>query len=165
MVSGYDVDLIDEERMDEFIVKFKGPEDSPYFGVSFDFLLTSFRENGELESPYRISIPSSRLRSDLLTKFFIQTSMKRKLTKNANTCFRSGSVCLDVINQTWSPMYDLVNIFEIFLPQLLLYPNPSDPLNAEAASLQIKSADQYNEKVKSYVNKFAKAANLAKPDN
>jgi ubiquitin-conjugating enzyme E2 H len=54
-------------------------------------------------------------------------------------------------------MYDLVNIFEIFLPQLLLYPNPSDPLNAEAASLQIKSADQYNEKVKLYVSKFAKA--------
>ncbi|KAI7376899.1 hypothetical protein KC336_g19668, partial [Hortaea werneckii] len=24
----------------------------------------------------------------------------------------SGSVCLDVINQTWSPMYDMVNIFE-----------------------------------------------------
>lgn len=25
MVSGYDVDLVDDERMDEFIVKFKGP--------------------------------------------------------------------------------------------------------------------------------------------
>ena len=25
----------------------------------------------------------------------------------------SGSVCLDVINQSWSPMYDLLNIFEI----------------------------------------------------
>lgn len=38
MVSGHEVELIDEEKMDEFIVKFKGPEDSPYFGVSFTFL-------------------------------------------------------------------------------------------------------------------------------
>lgn len=29
----------------------------------------------------------------------------------------AGSVCLDVINQTWSPMFDLVNVFETFLPQ------------------------------------------------
>lgn len=65
-------------------------------------------------------------------------------------------MCLDVINQQWSPMYDLVNIFEVFLPQLLLYPNPSDPLNAEAAQLQMKSQDQYNAKVKLYVSKFAK---------
>ena len=60
----------------------------------------------------------------------------------------SGSVCLDVINQQWSPMYDLVNIFEVFLPQLLLYPNPSDPLNAEAAQLQMKNQEQYNARVK-----------------
>ena len=30
----------------------------------------------------------------------------------------SGSVCLDVINQTWSPMFGLLNIFENFAPSI-----------------------------------------------
>jgi len=34
MVSGHDVDLVDDNKMDEFIVKFKGPQDSLYTGVS-----------------------------------------------------------------------------------------------------------------------------------
>lgn len=86
---------------------------------------------------------------------------------------RAGSVCLDVINQTWSPMFgaflacnlrlhaqldhagfrvclgaDLFNVFETFLPQLLLYPNPSDPLNGEAAALLMQDTDKYNKKVR-----------------
>ena len=43
---------------------------------------------------------------------------------------------------------DLLNVFEVFLPQLLLYPNPSDPLNGDAASLMMKDRKQYDEKVK-----------------
>lgn len=61
---------------------------------------------------------------------------------------RSGSVCLDVINQTWSPMFDMINIFEVFLPQLLRYPNPSDPLNGEAAALLMRDPTSYDAKVK-----------------
>jgi ubiquitin-conjugating enzyme E2 H len=61
---------------------------------------------------------------------------------------RSGSVCLDVINQTWSPMYDMINIFEVFLPQLLRYPNPTDPLNGEAAALMMREPKAYDAKVK-----------------
>jgi ubiquitin-protein ligase len=61
---------------------------------------------------------------------------------------RSGSVCLDVINQTWSPMFDMINIFEVFLPQLLRYPNPTDPLNGEAAALLIREPKNYDVKVK-----------------
>lgn len=61
---------------------------------------------------------------------------------------RSGSVCLDVINQTWSPMFDLINVFDMFLPQLLRYPNPDDPLNGEAAALMLREPDKYAAKVK-----------------
>ena len=61
---------------------------------------------------------------------------------------RSGSVCLDVINQTWSPMFDMINIFEVFLPQLLRYPNPSDPLNGEAANKLMRDPKDYDSKVK-----------------
>jgi ubiquitin-protein ligase len=45
-------------------------------------------------------------------------------------------------------MYDMVNIFEVFLPQLLRYPNPTDPLNGEAAALLMKEPKAYDLKVK-----------------
>ncbi|KAF8759895.1 Ubiquitin-conjugating enzyme E2 [Rhizoctonia solani] len=69
----------------------------------------------------------------------------------------SGSVCLDVINQTWSPMFvpDMINIFESFLPQLLRYPNPSDPLNGEAAALLMREPKNYEAKVREYVKRYA----------
>ena len=64
-------------------------------------------------------------------------------------------------------MFDLINIFDIFLPQLLLYPNPADPLNAEAAALNQKNEVKYKEKVskwslieiqvREYVKKYASA--------
>ena len=43
---------------------------------------------------------------------------------------------------------DLVIVFEVFLPQLLLYPNPSDPLNGEAAALMMRDQTAYEQRVK-----------------
>ena len=45
-------------------------------------------------------------------------------------------------------MYDMINIFEVFLPQLLRYPNPTDPLNGEAAALMMREPKAYDAKVK-----------------
>ena len=49
-------------------------------------------------------------------------------------------------------MYDMVNIFEVFLPQLLRYPNPTDPLNGEAAALMMREPKSYDAKVKGSVS-------------
>jgi Ubiquitin-conjugating enzyme len=49
---------------------------------------------------------------------------------------------------------DLVNVFEVFLPQLLLYPNPSDPLNGEAAALMMRDRQAYDKKVKGISDYF-----------
>jgi ubiquitin-conjugating enzyme E2 H len=74
-------------------------------------------------------------------------------------------VCLDVINSAWSPMFDLVNVFESFLPQLLLYPNPSDPLNGEAAALHMRDPEAYNRRVRECVQRFARPEDVARLDH
>lgn len=70
----------------------------------------------------------------------------------------SGSVCLDVINQAWTPLYQLENIFTLFLPHLLRYPNASDPLNGEAAALYMSHPELYEQRVREYVQHYASGA-------
>ncbi len=60
-----------------------------------------------------------------------------------------------MINQTWTPIYELVNIFDTFLPQLLSYPNPKDPLNIDAANLYNLNLEEYEKTVRLMVRRFA----------
>ncbi|XP_028956578.1 uncharacterized protein [Malus domestica] len=43
---------------------------------------------------------------------------------------------------------DLTSIFKVFSPQLLLYPNPSDPLNREVTTLMMSYRVVYQQRVK-----------------
>eukprot|EP01041_Mallomonas_annulata_P015295 gene15295-32397_t len=47
----------------------------------------------------------------------------------------SGSVCLDVINQTWSPMF-------------------ADPLNGEAAALLLRYPDAFHSRTRDCVRRY-----------
>ncbi|KOS22984.1 Ubiquitin-conjugating enzyme E2 8 [Escovopsis weberi] len=117
----------------EFYVRFKGPAETPFEGGLW-------KVHVELPDTYPYKSPSI----GFVNRIF-----------HPNIDELSGSVCLDVINQTWSPMFDMINIFEVFLPQLLRYPNPTDPLNGEAAALLIREPKSYEAKVKEYVQKYA----------
>jgi len=57
-------------------------------------------------------------------------------------------------------MFDLINVFEVFLPQLLAYPNPSDPLNGEAAALLLRDPEKYKAKIREVCRRFWLRDNL-----
>jgi len=132
MMRDYEVNLVND-NMQEFYICFRGPKDTPF-------------ENGvwkihvELPDQYPYRSPSI----GFMNKIF-----------HPNIDEGSGTVCLDVINQTWSPMFDLTNVIEVFLPQLLTYPNPTDPLNPEAASLMMRDPEGYKRRVQDYVKRYA----------
>jgi len=133
MMSDFEVCIGESDSASDFYVKFHAPKDSLYEGGIYRIHVT-------LPVTYPYKSPSIGFQ----TKIF-----------HPNVDEASGSVCLDVINQTWSPMYDLVNIFSVFLPQLLLYPNPSDPLNGAAAALMFKDPEAYKQKIREHVRKHA----------
>ncbi|KAL1916253.1 uncharacterized protein VTP21DRAFT_5870 [Calcarisporiella thermophila] len=132
LMSDYEVTLVNDS-MQEFYVRFHGPKDTPYEGGVWKVRVA-------LPDAYPYRSPSI----GFANKIF-----------HPNIDEMGGAVCLDVINQRWSPLFDMINIFEVFLPQLLRYPNPVDPLNGEAAALLLRDPARYEAKVKDYIVRYA----------
>jgi len=129
--SKYDVNIL--SGIDIFTVKFPGPKDTSYEGGTWKIRVF-------LPEKYPFQAP----KIGFVNKVF-----------HPNIDEASGVICLNVIDESWSALYDLSNIFESFLPQLLAYPNPKDPLNVEAATLLLRSPTEYRRRVQEYIRRYA----------
>ena len=61
--------------------------------------------------------------------------------------YADGSICLDILQNQWSPIYDISAILTS-IQSLLSDPNPASPANPEAANLFEKKRAQYDCKVR-----------------
>ena len=128
---------VDEtEKYVTIYVTIKGPADSLYAGGSFTLCCV-------LPDEFPMKSPSVAFR----TKIW-----------HPNIEPRSGSICLDVLREAWSPSTALRDVFETYLPQLLLYPEPTDPFNLAAATQLQTSPEEYNAYVREHTLQHAGAA-------
>lgn len=100
-----------------------GPEASPWEGGTFK-LTIEFAEDYPNKAP--------------LVRFM--TSMFHP------NIYTDGQICLDILQNNWSPIYDVAAILTS-IQSLLCDPNPASPANAEAARLWNENKDEYNRRV------------------
>lgn len=108
-----------------------GPSDSPYAGGIF---ILSLNFPGD----YPFKPPKVKF----ITKI---------LHPNINTY---GSICLDILNKSWSPALTIQKVL-LSISSLLTDPNPDDPLNTEIANLYKKDREEFNKKVRNYTLRHA----------
>mmetsp|Transcript_14752 Transcript_14752/g.20598 ORF Transcript_14752/g.20598 Transcript_14752/m.20598 type:complete len:160 (-) Transcript_14752:53-532(-) len=64
--------------------------------------------------------------------------------------YADGSICLDILQNQWSPIYDISSILTS-IQSLLSDPNPNSPANSEAARLFQENKSEYTRRVKQCV--------------
>lgn len=64
--------------------------------------------------------------------------------------YADGAICLDILQNQWSPIYDASAILTS-IQSLLSDPNPNSPANSEAARLYVEDRREYNLRVKEVV--------------
>ena len=67
-----------------------------------------------------------------------------------NAVYQDGKICLDILQNNWSPIYDVTALLQS-IQSLLSDPNTSSPANPEAAKLFDENRKAYENKVKEVV--------------
>lgn len=129
------VTVIDESEVKykTMYVTIQGPRDSLYEGGLFTLCCV-------LPLDYPIKSPS--------------VAFKTKIW-HPNIEPKSGAICLDVLRDRWTPVISLRDVFETYVPQLLQYPEPSDPFNAQAAAMMKEDSAEYETFVREHVRSHA----------
>ena len=116
------------------------------------------------------SIQTNHQQSDLSAKCFIQTSMRTEVCQNLYSFSISylkylskyggneptfypsmhTGICLDILQNRWSPTYDVSAILTS-IQSLLDEPNPNSPANSVAAQLYQENRREYEKRVAAIV--------------
>jgi len=110
-----------------------GPDDTPWEGGTFKLSLT-FTED----------YPNKAPQVKFITKMFHPN------------IYADGAICLDILQNQWSPIYDISAILTS-IQSLLTDPNPQSPANSEASKLYVENKGEYNRRVKAIVEESWKA--------
>jgi len=70
--------------------------------------------------------------------------------------YNDGRICLDILDNKWSPIYDVSTILAS-IQSLLTDPNIESPANAEAAKLHSENIQEYYKRVRESVENSWKA--------
>lgn len=104
-----------------------GPDDTPWEGATFNLLL-------EFSEDYPNKPPKVRFVSKLFHP----------------NVYADGQICLDILQNNWSPIYDVAAVLTS-IQSLLSDPNPASPANAEAARMYVDNRAEYEKRVKECV--------------
>lgn len=78
--------------------------------------------------------------------------------------YTDGAICLDILANQWSPIYDVAAILAS-IQSLLTDPNPNSPANVEAAKLYVENRREYDRKVGEVIEGLWKLEEAEHPDD
>lgn len=123
----------DDSDLSKIIATFPGPKNSPYesgvFAVEFN-----------VPTEYPLKPP----RASFATRIF-----------HPNISSQTGAICLDILKEKWTPVYNLLSIL-VSLQQLLDSPNAEDPQDAEVAKVYRENPEEFKRIAKSWSDQYAK---------